>query len=81
LNKKVRVIADAQSQNDLELERFIKAIIYPHDFKNIIHENTELIIFSLPRTKAALIGRNKQRIEELSKILEEFFGIKHVLIK
>ncbi len=81
LNKKVRVIPHPQAQNTIELERFIRAMIYPHDFKSIVHENTELIIFSMPRTKAALIGRNKQRIGELSDILEEFFGIKHILIK
>ena len=79
LNKKIRVIADPQGKHDLE--GFVQAIIYPHDFKNIILENDGLIIFSLPRTKAALIGRNKSRIEELSNILEQFFGIKHILIK
>ncbi len=79
LNKKIRVIADPQGKHDLE--GFVQAIIYPHDFKNILLENDELVIFSLPRTKAALIGRNKSRIEELSNILEQFFGIKHILIK
>lgn len=79
LNKKVRIVANPLGTHDIE--QFIKSIIYPNDLKNIVLENNELIIFSLPRTKAALIGRNKQRIEELSDILEQFFGIKHILIK
>lgn len=79
LNKKIRIIAYPSSINDLE--SFIKAIIFPYEFKKLVLEGNEIHIFSASGTKAALIGRNKIRLKELSEILERFFGIKKVIIK
>jgi len=79
LHRKVRIIANPTGINDLE--KFVKAIIFPIDFKKIVVENNEAYIFSMPRTKAAIIGRNKTRLEALSDILEKFFGIKKVIVK
>lgn len=79
MHRKVRIIANPTSINDVG--RFIKAIIFPYEFKKVVMENNEIYIFSLPRTKAAIIGRNKTRLEELSDILDKFFGIKKVIIK
>ncbi|MGB9708100.1 MAG: NusA-like transcription termination signal-binding factor [Candidatus Pacearchaeota archaeon] len=79
LHRKVRIIANPVGINDIE--RFIKAIIFPHEFKKIVIENNEVYIFSAPRTKAAIIGRNKVRLEGLTDILDKFFGIKKVIIK
>lgn len=79
LNKKVRIISCPSGINDLN--SFIKAIVYPYEFKKIVVEGNELYIFSSPGNKAALIGRNKRRLMELSDIVEKFFGIKKVIIK
>lgn len=79
LHKKTRIIAYPSSINDLE--SFVRAIIFPYEFKKLVLEGNELYIFSAPGTKAALIGRNKIRLKELSEILERFFGIKKVVIK
>lgn len=79
MHKKVRIIAQPTSINDID--KFIKAIIFPHEFKKVVIENNEAYIFSMPRTKAAIIGRNKTRLEELSNILDQFFGIKKVIVK
>jgi NusA-like KH domain protein len=78
-NRKVRIIADPLGRFDLE--KFIKTIIFPYEFKSLVCENHELIIFSMSRTKAALIGRDKARLKELSDILDQFFNIKKVIIK
>lgn len=79
MHRKVRIIANPQGIDDAG--RFVRAIIFPHEFKNIVIENNEMYIFIAQRTKAAIIGRNKTRLEELSDILEKFFGIKKVIIK
>lgn len=82
LNKRVRIIASPpENPSNENVEKFLRAIVYPYDFKNAVIENQELIIFSMPRTKAALIGRDKARLKELTDITEMFFGIKKITIK
>lgn len=79
LNKKIRIIVSPTSTRDLE--NFIKAIVFPYEIKKVVLQNNELCIFSSPGNKAALIGRNKSRLSELSDIIEKFFGIKKIIIK
>jgi len=78
MHRKVRIIPQP-GQN--EIESFIKAIIFPNEPKKIVVEKDKIYIFSLPRTKAAIIGRNKKKLKNLSEILHRFFGIKKVIIK
>ena len=79
LNKKIKIIAYPKSSVDLE--NFINAVIFPIKFRKLALINNELIIFSIPRTKAALIGKGKIRLHALASILEKFFGIKKINIK
>lgn len=79
LNKKIRVIISPSNIHDVE--NFIKAIVFPYEIKKVEIQDNELCIFSAPGNKAALIGRNKTRLIELSDIIEKFFGIKKVVIK
>ncbi|UZE93962.1 MAG: hypothetical protein IB618_00070 [Candidatus Pacearchaeota archaeon] len=79
INRKVKIVAVPTSRADLEY--FIKVLIFPHKFRKLLLQNNELIIFSALREKAALIGRGKRRLHELSDILEKFFSIKKVIIK
>ncbi len=79
LNRKVKIVATPTSQ--IDLDNFISVIIFPHKFKRLSLENHQLIIFSAPREKAALIGRGKKRLKKLSDVLERFFSIKKVIIK
>ncbi len=86
IGKRIRIIAEPEDNNREEIQRFVRAVIFPHEFKRVeisITENhePEVQIYSMPRTKAALIGRNKSRLEELSQAIEQFFGIKRVVIK
>jgi transcription antitermination factor NusA-like protein len=80
-NKKVRVVPTPAGTADIE--RFVRAVIFPYDFKRADYNSatSELEVYSLPRTKAMLIGRDKTRLKELSDILHQFFGVKKVLIK
>jgi hypothetical protein len=83
--RKIRVIAEPEKKTQEEIENFIKIVIFPYEFKRIeivMNEcEPELHIYSMPKIKAALIGRNKQRLQELSQAMEQFFNIKKVLIK
>lgn len=79
LNKKIRIIVSPTSMRDVE--NFIKAIVFPYEIKKTTLQNNELYIFSSSGNKAALIGRNKSRLFELSDIIEKFFGIKKVVVK
>jgi len=83
--RRVRIISEPEKKNQEEIERFVKTIIFPHEFKRIeINMNNgepEVQIYSMPQTKAALIGRNKLRLQEITQAIGQFFNIKKVVIK
>jgi NusA-like KH domain protein len=80
IRRKVRVIQAPESIEDLE--SFVAAIISPVRFRNIKleFENGEKIItiYAPRESKAMIIGRGKQKLEDLKKILEEYFSIKKI---
>lgn len=78
LGKKVKVIAAPKGKQDIE--KFILAIVYPVRFNNLEMKEDKLIIVAGMQSKAALIGRNKTRLLEMQKILEDYFGVKKVRI-
>ena len=74
INKKIKIIA--LPDNVGETERFVSEIIAPVHFKNLEITHDEIIITASKQDKAAIIGRNKVRLSELKKIIEENFGKK-----
>jgi transcription antitermination factor NusA-like protein len=78
LRKRVKIIGAPNGVE--EIERFISSIVYPIKFKKATIEGDELIINAPPQSRAALIGRNKFRLEELENILGEYFGVKKLKI-
>lgn len=78
LEKKVRIIALPVGEEDLE--KFIAAIIYPIKFKNIELKEGIVTISAGLQSRAAIIGRNKSRLLEMKRVLEQYFGIKDVKI-
>ncbi len=72
LGKKIKVIA---LPNDIsDAEKFISDIVSPTTFKSLEITEREIVITAGKENKAALIGRNKVRFEELRKIVKEYFG-------
>ncbi len=71
LGKKIRIIRDAK---DGEIGMFIREIVEPLAFKSIELKDNEIILNAGQHYKAALIGRNKKRFEELKQIIEDSFG-------
>ena len=72
LGKKVKVIRDAD--NIEEAGRFVGDIVSPVNFVSLEVRDNYVILTAGIRNKAALIGRNKKRLEELRQIIEDNFG-------
>lgn len=74
LGKKVKIISEANGKEDIE--RFIKDIVSPVQFKSLeIKDDTITITSGNNQSKASLIGRNKRRYEELKNVVEDIFNM------
>lgn len=71
LGKRIRVVAIPRGTQDMEY--FIRSIVNPVTFKDVEVRDDEVIL-SAGASKAALIGRNKKRLQEMQKIVRVFFG-------
>jgi NusA-like KH domain protein len=73
LGKKIRIIGDNED-NLKSIENFIESIVSPVEFVSLEYRDDSFILTAGSRTKAAtLIGRNKKRLDELKKIIEDYF--------
>ena len=72
LGKKIKIVAFPENAGSVG--KFISDIISPVSFRSLEIAGNEIIITANKEVKAALIGRNKVRLEELKKIAEEHFG-------
>jgi len=74
LGKRVRIIKEAESINDLK--KFVEDVVYPIKFKSIeVKDITAVITAGGTQSKAALFGRDKKRFEELKEILRDTFQL------
>ena len=72
LGKKIRIIASPRGIVDAKV--FIEDIIKPVTFKGLDIKGNEMILTAGAQSKAILIGRDKKRLIELQKIIEDYFG-------
>ncbi len=73
LGKQVRIIREPESIGDSE--RFVQDVVAPIRFKSLEVKDGLFVLNAGSQSKAALIGRNKRRLEELSSILKDSFGM------
>lgn len=73
LAKKVKVIAEAQGSDDAE--RFVKDIVSPVKFVSSEIVDRVFVLTAGSQSKAALIGRNRRREEELAQIIKDTFNL------
>jgi transcription antitermination factor NusA-like protein len=71
IGKKVRVVPIPKKESDIKA--FIQKIINPVEFKDIEIKGNEIIINAGSMNKAALLGRNKRRLLEMQKIIQDYF--------
>ncbi len=71
LGKKVKII---RAPNGIEdVQKFVEDIVDPVKFKSLDLKDDVLILSAGMQSKAALIGRNRRREEELRRILMDNF--------
>jgi len=79
MGKKVKIVAIPYGKEDME--NFVSVITYPVKFKAIEVKDNNAVINAGPQSKAALIGRNRVRLNEMTNVLGQYFGIRKVLIR
>lgn len=79
LKKKIKIVAIPNGKEDIE--NFVSVIVSPVKFKAISIRDNDAIINANTQSKASLIGRNKVRLNEMQNILEQYFGIKKILVR
>lgn len=73
LGKRIRIIEEATGLTDAQ--RFVSDIVAPVGFKSLEVQDGTLVLNAGMQSKAALLGRNKRRYEELRQILKDTFGL------
>lgn len=72
LGRRIKIVKDANGLEDVE--RFMRDIVDPVGFKSAEVMGDEVVITAGSQYKAALIGRNRGRLIELSQIIHDSFG-------
>ena len=72
LGRRIKIIPLPSGITDIK--SFIENIISPVTFKDLEVNEEEVIITAGSQSKAALIGRNRRREQEMQKIIKNFFG-------
>jgi transcription antitermination factor NusA-like protein len=74
IGRKIRIIRESESIQDCK--RFVEDIVPSIRIKSLeIKDNCIIITAGNNQNKAALIGRDKRRYEELKKILMDVYGM------
>jgi len=75
LRRKIKVVAMPAIGNREGIAKFVEAVVSPIEFDKIEVKKNSVTISAGRQTKAALIGRGRQREKELSDVLKNFFHI------
>ena len=73
IGRKIRVIP--KPAGIYHAKEFIKTIVSPVEFQDFEIRDNEMILTAGKQSKAALIGRNRRRLNEMQKIVKDFFGM------
>jgi NusA-like KH domain protein len=80
LRKKIKVVAMPTADNREDIGKFVEAVVAPVEFNNVEVKENSVTINAGRQSKAALIGRGRQRERELSEVLKNFFHITRLRI-
>jgi NusA-like KH domain protein len=80
LRRKIKVIAIANPEDDEGMKKFISDIVSPIEFNKVEIKDNQVTINAGRQSKAALIGRGRQREKELNDILKNYFKIQKLRI-
>lgn len=73
LGKRIKIISKPDSIENVK--EFIESIVTPATFKDLIVDDSEIIITAgNMQNKATLLGRNKKRLLEIQQVSRDFFN-------
>ncbi|MFH0808631.1 MAG: KH domain-containing protein [archaeon] len=75
LRRKIKVVSMPSVDSSGEIGKFVEDVVAPIDFNGVDVKEDEVVINAGRQSKAALIGRGRQREKELGDVLRNFFGI------
>jgi NusA-like KH domain protein len=78
LKKRVRIVPIPRGIEDAK--SFIQSVIAPVSFKEMEITPDEIIVNAGSENKAALLGRNKRRLNEMKEIVKDFFKVEYKII-
>ena len=73
LGKRVKIVAEPSGVENAQ--EFVEGVVSPLRFKSLELRDGFLVLTAGSTSKAALIGRNKRRFEELRRIIMDNFGV------
>ncbi len=75
LRKKIKVVAMPALDSREGIGKFVEAVVAPVEFNKVEVKENSVTISAGRQSKAALIGRGRQREKELGEVLKNFFHI------
>jgi len=75
LRKKIKVVAMPLVDSDEGIGKFVEDVVAPIEFNGVEINGNSFVINAGRQSKAALIGRGRQREKELADVLRNFFHI------
>ncbi len=73
IGKKIRIIEEANGVSDMK--KFIEDVVSPISFKGVEVKDRTIILTAGSQSKAALIGRNRRRLDELQQIVKDTYNL------
>ena len=73
LGKRVKIVVEPGGVENAQ--EFVEAVVSPLRFKSLELREGFLVLTAGSTSKAALIGRNKRRFDELRRIIMDNFGV------
>ncbi len=75
LRKKIKIVAMPAVDDNAGIGEFVKAVVSPVEFNGVEIHGDSVVVNAGRQSKAALIGRGRQREKELADVLKNFFKI------
>jgi transcription antitermination factor NusA-like protein len=80
LRKKIKVVAMPAVDDNEGIVKFIEDVVAPVEFNGAEVKEESVVVNAGRESKAALIGRGRQREKELGDVLKNFFKISKLRI-
>jgi transcription antitermination factor NusA-like protein len=75
LRKKIKVVVMPPVDDNDGISKFVEEVVSPVEFNGVEIKGDGIVINAGRQSKAALIGRGRQREKEMGEVLKNFFGI------